>query len=519
MTLESNQPAFNLLDEPWIPVRFVDGAIGKVGLLECFAQATRIRGVAEASPPNLIALYRQLLAVMHRALTASVGTWKDKDRAVWFREGLPQGAMQAYLEHWRERFWLFHPETPFMQVAALATAEETRDKVKPWTQISLASACGAAPVLFDHAVDNAPTAISAGAACIELLGFLQFTTGGLVKVVRGSDNAGPLANTAAILPFGATLQETLLLAIQPCNEFVDLPAWEQQPPSIQSLRADARLTTGSNDRYTRLSRAVLFLPYEQGYVHHLRFAAGLALKDDPNAPDPMASYRVVKEGLVRLTFREGRAFWRDLPVLVPDADGAYTRAAAVLSYAGNLRGALDEGLDEQTLLVTGLASDQAKLLRWRLEQIELPAAFLTDSDLGRALRTRLREAETLYDGLRKIGRSMYAAILPDHENKEAYTRAGQTVDTGPAAATFFAEAERMLPRVLRLIANGEDNEALEHWRRMLLAAAEKTWGALVRGLGSSPRAMRAEAANYPRFRGLLRKEELLSDLQPEAAHA
>ncbi len=517
MTFESDQPAFNLLDEPWIPVRFLDGTIKPVGLLECFAEAGRIRALAETSPPNLIALYRLLLAVTHRALSLSVGTWKDKDRARWFREGFPEGALEAYLEQWRERFWLFHPQAPFMQVAALATAEETRDKVKPWTQISLASSCGAAPVLFDHAMDEAPASISPASACILLLGFLQFTPGGLVKVIRGSDNAGPLANTAAVFPCGKTLHETILFSLpsQPSAEVEDLPAWEQPPPTLGNLRADACLATGPNDRYTRLSRAVLLLLHESDGVRCVRFAAGLALKDDPNAPDPMASYRPVKDGLVRLTFREGRAFWRDLPVFVPDTAGAGNHAAAVLGHAGNLRDTLEEHLGEQTLLVAGLASDQAKLLRWRLEQIELPAAYLTDPDLGSALRDLLQKAESLFADLRKLARGMYASVLPDHENKEAYTRAGETVDAGPAAATFFAEAERTLPRVLRLIAESRDEEADEHWRRMLLGAADKTWDALRRGLGSSPRALRAEAESWPKFRGLLRKKELL----PKPTHA
>src|SRR5690606_17102909 len=112
-----------------------------------------------------------------------------------------------YLEHWRERFWLFHPECPFMQVAVLAEAEETRDKRKPWTQIALASANGNTPVVFDHAFDGAPTAIRPAAAVGTLLGFLQFAPGGLVKALRDSDKAGALANTAAVLPLGTNLAQ------------------------------------------------------------------------------------------------------------------------------------------------------------------------------------------------------------------------------------------------------------------------------------------------------------------------
>src|SRR5690606_17063892 len=196
---------FNLLDEPWLAVRLHDGRVRELGLLELFERAGEISALAETSPPSLIAQYRLLLAITHRAITQAQARWADTERLHWYQEGLPLAAIRAYLERWRERFWLFHPQHPFMQVAALAEAEETRDKLKPWTQISLASANGNAPVVFDHSCDLAPRSIGAAEALRTLLGFLQFTPGGLVKTLRDSDKAGALANTAAVMPLGDTL--------------------------------------------------------------------------------------------------------------------------------------------------------------------------------------------------------------------------------------------------------------------------------------------------------------------------
>ena len=116
-------PVFSLLDSPWLPVRYLDGCNAELGLLALFEQAAQIEGLAETSPPNLVALYRLLLAITHRALTHQLGHWTDRDRARWYQQSLPAGAVRDYLTHWRDRFWLFHAEHPFMQVAALATAE------------------------------------------------------------------------------------------------------------------------------------------------------------------------------------------------------------------------------------------------------------------------------------------------------------------------------------------------------------------------------------------------------------
>tara|TARA_B100000745_G_C20003348_1_gene340637 strand:- start:178 stop:543 length:366 start_codon:yes stop_codon:yes gene_type:complete len=121
-----------------------------------------------------------------------------------------------------------------------------------------------------------------------------------------------------------------------------------------------------------LSRAVLLCEEAQGDIRWIRFAAGLALGEDANAPDPMASFRAGSNGLVRLTFVDGRALWRDLPALLPSA-GSSTQAAAVVQYAVGLHQQLKPFESVyQPLLVAGLASDQAKLLRWRMEQIRRP---------------------------------------------------------------------------------------------------------------------------------------------------
>ena len=514
-------PRFNLLDEPWLPVRLTDGRVLDVSLLEAFERAGEIAALAETAPPSLIAQYRLLLVLTHRALTLAHESWKDKDRARWYREGLPQGVLRDYLELWRERFWLFHADVPFFQAAALAQFEETADKRKPWSQISLASSSGNTALVFDHSCDERPTPIAPAEALRCLLGFLQFTPGGLVKTLRSSDKAGPLANSAAVLPLGDTLQQTLCLALHPCTSRTDLPSWERAPVDRLVLLADASLASGPNDRYTRLSRAVLLDENDDGLVQWLRFAAGVALEDDANAPDPMASYRAGSNSLVRLSFREGRALWRDLPALVPDEDGKVCQPAATLSWAANLNMRLGFHGKEQPLLVAGLASDQAKLLRWRCERIALPTALLTNPQLAGYLRYELRRAENIHEQLRSIATGMYAETMPDPHSKDTRARARAIVDGGAAAVTFFVCAERGLPQLLHLIGAGAGEEADRHWSEILRQASEECWGGLCRNLGRSPLAFKAEARFWPRFRGLLYDQGLLeSNLQsPKEAHA
>lgn len=513
-----NDKAFCLLDEPWLPVRLADGRVVALGLLEAFARSGEIVALADTAPPNLVAQYRLLLAITHRALVSSIGQWRDKDRARWYREGLPLDAIRNYLEVWRERFWLFHPQYPFMQAAVLATAEETRDKQKPWTQIALASANGNTPVVFDHAYDAAPIPISPADAIATLLGFLQFTPGGLVKTLRDADKAGALVNTAAVIPVGETLARTLCLAIHPSprrDADSDLPSWEREQPSLDELRGAPVLATGPNDRYTRLSRAVLLLREEEGDVRWLRFAAGLALGEDANAPDPMASFRAGSNGLVRLTFGDGRALWRDLPALVPNS-GEGVQAAAVVHSAAGLHGELSpfESV-HQPLLVAGLASDQAKLLRWRMERVDLPSALLLDANSALSLRQYVAAAESLFSEVKRLATGLLAETLPDSSSKDTRTRARAMVEVGPLAATYFAHAERSLPALLHAIGESQADHAEALWRDTLRSAAQQAWNQVLAGLGNSTRALRADARYWPRFCRLLKNHvSLPQDIVP-----
>lgn len=486
---------FNLLDEPWLPVRMLNGEVRELGLLALFKQASQVIALAETAPPSLMAQYRLLLAITHRALSAQTPYWGQRDLRNWYRQGFPTEFITAYLETWRDRFWLFHPENPFMQVAELATAPETCDKFKPWTQIDLASVSGNAPVVFNHSLDSAPVAISPSNAVRHLLGFLQCTPGGLVKVFRDADKAGPLANTAASLPLGDTLVQTLILGLHPASAdgHEDLPCWERSGLSISELKAAAVLAAGPNDRYTRQTRAVLFHCEDDGTIRKLRFAAGMGLEDDSHAPDPMASFREGSNGPVRLTFSEGRALWRDLPALLPDGG---SRPAAILENATRLNNLL--GKKQLRLLVAGLASDQAKLLRWRVEQVALPLALLEIPEVTRAARQMLEMAETLFAALKGAAVQLIADTLPDSLQKDTRSRARTLFDAGPAAPLFFARAERALMVTLALIEQDPD-AAERQWQQVLKEAALAAWEAQLTSLGGGASVWRANAKAQARL--------------------
>ncbi|WP_314975573.1 type I-E CRISPR-associated protein Cse1/CasA [Actinomyces bouchesdurhonensis] len=113
-------PEYNLLDEPWIPVRLLDGTIADVGLLELLRRTTEIADLACELPTQSIAIQRLVLAIAYRVAP-------PRDAHDWARqwdEGAPTEQMIEYLERWRDRFYLFGGRYPFMQVADLRTAKD-----------------------------------------------------------------------------------------------------------------------------------------------------------------------------------------------------------------------------------------------------------------------------------------------------------------------------------------------------------------------------------------------------------
>ena len=111
-------PEYNLLDEPWVPVRLLDGTITEVGLLELLQRSTDIADLACELPTQNIAIQRLVLAVAYRVATPlDAEAW-----AAQWDHGAPTEEMAEYLEKWRDRFYLFGGRYPFMQVADLHTA-------------------------------------------------------------------------------------------------------------------------------------------------------------------------------------------------------------------------------------------------------------------------------------------------------------------------------------------------------------------------------------------------------------
>ena len=172
-----------------------------MSLFTLLTEAHLIREIAGESPPVTVALHRLLLAIMLRV-------YGLQDERVWeklWRAGeLPDMQLQHYVDTWRARFDLFHPQRPFMQAA------DHRAKLKSVGTLLLDMASGNNGTLFDHHTDADQIQLTPGAAARALVTMQAYGLAGLFLPGATFTSAACVAGVIFLVE-GNNLFETLML--------------------------------------------------------------------------------------------------------------------------------------------------------------------------------------------------------------------------------------------------------------------------------------------------------------------
>ncbi|WP_448568426.1 type I-E CRISPR-associated protein Cse1/CasA [Thermus sp.] len=469
---------FSLLEEPWIPV-LRKGRVEEVGLREALLQARTITRIETPSPLEEAALHRILLAVLHRALS---GPRRLEDVLDWWREGrFPEKPITDYLDRFHDRFFLFHPKAPFLQVADLP-----EENPLPWSKLLPELASGNNPTLFDHTTEeNVPRATYAQAARA-LLVHQAFVLGGLLRrfgVASAKD--APVARPALFLPTGGSLLETLLLNLVPYTPEGDTPIWEVPPLRLEDLEGGKTQwpTSGRTRVYTWPSRGVRLLDEGDG-VRFMAYGPGVEPSEAPYR-DPMVAQRLDAKGNpVPLRLSAEKSFWRDFSAMLPRQGG---KVAATVEHADNLQGELEEeGLEGRILLrVVGQVSDQAKVLDVRREVYPLPPGLLSPRAEER-LEKALKAAEELGRGLQSLALQVARAVVGERDQGELKDFARSL----PLERLYWHALDGGFPRFLARV---REEEALALWQEALKRAVLEAWEATRLFLGTEARHLKALA--------------------------
>jgi CRISPR system Cascade subunit CasA len=115
------ETTFNLIDEPWIPVRSTDRQPREISIRGLIAEASTIQAVGGDIPTQAFAIQRVLLAIVRRAIDWGKDPLKRWGE-IWRAGELPLPEVESYLRKVHHRFDLLHTVAPFYQVADFETA-------------------------------------------------------------------------------------------------------------------------------------------------------------------------------------------------------------------------------------------------------------------------------------------------------------------------------------------------------------------------------------------------------------
>lgn len=356
---------FDLVDEQWIPVRYLDGSARELSIRQVLSEASTIRSIGGDIPTQAFAIQRILLAIVRRAIEWGPDPVERWER-IWLGRQLPEAEIECYLERVRDRFDLLHPATPFYQVPDFRTSS---GEFKPASLLISDIPPGAK--YFTTRAGSGAERLSFAEAARWVVHCQAFDPSG----IKSGDPRDPRTKGGKNYPIGVawagqlggvvfeggSLFDTLMLnTVLHTGETAtlhpdDVPVWERDHPSV--LERANPVPTGPADVLTWQSRRIC-LRHDGSHVTGVLIGNG----------DPLAAYnrhhvefmtawrysepQSKKYGEDRFfprTLDPNRSLWRGLDALladVPDRGIKHGLGAGVANWLDFLtvEGVLDHSL-------------------------------------------------------------------------------------------------------------------------------------------------------------------------------
>ena len=248
---------FNLIDENWILVMDSDCTVHSVSLKDALLNAHKYVDFAGEMPTVNVSIMRTMLAVLQTVFERMDGTGQrvtleDVDEAVerwgeiWRRKHFPEEPICSYLDEWHERFYLFHPERPFLQFMEAKAATEYEAK----TLNGAVSESNNKRRLFSQRFGESKDRLTYSEAARLLITVNAYDSSSLKNAKdvesggKESVGVGWLAKIGVVAAKGSNLFETLMLNLVLSDESeswaANKPLWENDKPNADQRRKVAQ---------------------------------------------------------------------------------------------------------------------------------------------------------------------------------------------------------------------------------------------------------------------------------------
>ena len=211
---------YNLVDERWIPILWLDGRFERAGIRVALTEASHIRQLAASNPMDNVAILRFLLAVLHWCKGGSP-TLDEKDR-ILAGNGFPFEWLSKLEEHC-DCFNLLGNGKRFYQNSAY----KDRSPQHTTNYLIHEVPSGTNKWHFRHATDHKDGLCQACCA-MGLVRLPMFATSGGAGKSPGINSTPPLY----VVPVGNTLASTLLCSWQTPRCQLGMPEWESEGSNL-----------------------------------------------------------------------------------------------------------------------------------------------------------------------------------------------------------------------------------------------------------------------------------------------
>ncbi len=348
---------FNLLEEPWIKVIMPSLEQKEVSLTDAIIYAHQYKNLSGEMATQDAAMFRLLLAITVTIFYRydADGTsrdlreedeWEEEEsddeldentvlrrwKRYWKKGRFSEHAVREYLETWRERFWLFHPETPFWQVkdlpygtdygveCLLGNMKESNNK-KTQHHFSMMEGEELACLSYGEVTR---WLIHLNAYAVNVKTDKKDPAPGLPTGV------GRLGQLGLIMVNGENLFEILMLNL--CAQNTDKELWEEPKPIWeQKIRMEQGYDREEFDNlpelYTMQSRRIMLKRNEDGHLIGFRAMGGDFLPFRDKSNEPMTIWKWKKEDkkaepqFSPQIHNPAVHAWREFPTLI-DATGS-----------------------------------------------------------------------------------------------------------------------------------------------------------------------------------------------------
>ena len=302
---------YDILTEPWLPVRELSGEVTNVGLLELLEEAHRFEAIDGLNPMEEYSVLRFLSVFLTAVFRPK--RWRVKFELL--KEGsFDMSKIQAYIELCHKEgvsFDIFDEKRPFMQ--AMPNSEyDKQEHITSSAKLNSTRASGHNHIHYDHTLEK-DASMSPAEAFVGIL-----TT----QVFCPSDGSGyyPCINYKKgqgqplyFLPKGKTLFETLILAMFTISgDSNEREVWFND---MEIIHKEDGVNAPSKLYGMMFPSRRIRLIVDGGLVKREYFQPGLHLASKSGWTDPHVAYYLDKNEIRQITPSMDREGWRNIRTL------------------------------------------------------------------------------------------------------------------------------------------------------------------------------------------------------------